>query len=152
MRVSAPFPAAVTTPFASTVKTLVLLLDHAVVPGTTDPSASNIVEVNAVVSPSDASLAEPGETLIATGTCSTTTVAAALRFSKDAVSIPEPFAIAVTPPLALTVNTPMSLLDHLASPGTSAPLASVMAAAKAAVSPMEVSRAESGERVIATGT
>ena len=96
-----------------------------------------MVEVKAAVSPSEVSLAESGDTVIAAATCSTTTGAVALRFSKDAVSVPEPFATAVTRPSASTVKTSVSLLDKVAAPGASAPFASVMVAVKLSVSPRE---------------
>jgi len=54
--------------------------------------------------------------VIATGTCSTTTEAVALRSSNDAVSVPEPFPTEVAAPWAVTVKTAASLLDHVTVP------------------------------------
>ena len=72
--------------------------------------------VKAAVSPRDESSVESGETAIATGTCSTVTMARAVRPSNEAVSVPAPLRTAVATPWAVTVKTPGSLLDQVTVP------------------------------------
>ena len=79
---------------------------------------------------------------------STVTEAVALRLSKAAVTVPDPFATAVTVPFASTVNTWGASDDQMTVPLKAAPNWSVMLAVKVAVSPIIASVTESGEMVI----
>ena len=87
----------------------------------------------------------PDTTTTAAGACATTTWAVALSASNDAVTVPDPFATALTTPVGVTVNTPGSLLDHPTVPANASPNWSVRAALNAVVSPSDESVADSGE-------
>ena len=85
-----------------------------VAPATGEPPASSArtTTASASVPPAIPSCPSPDTTTRAVGTCATTTWAVALSASNDAVSVPDPFATALTIPVGVTVNTPVSLLDQ----------------------------------------
>ena len=93
-------------------------MNATVAPATGDPpaSATSTTTESGSAAPARARCPSPDATVSAAAAWATSTSAVALRPSNDAVSVPEPFATAVTVPPASTVNTPESLLAHAAEP------------------------------------
>ena len=148
MIVAVPLVTAVTRPADETVVTEAAEEDHVTVaPDITDPAASFTVALSVTVSPIEAKVFEPGDTVTVAGTWPTVTEAVPVAEPEVPVIVVLPSATEVTNPADETVATVAFVDDHVtAAPAITVPPASFTVAVRVAVSPSDTKATEVGDR------